>query len=119
MENVPFTQNLENLDQRIADELAERKRFTITDSQVDELIKVVTTIETKKGSPATWLEVRQALLTDDYPLLHDVRESPFLKAAFFWSDKVYMTNDCNYTSMIKWNDNYMTYRERFQAKYGN
>jgi len=57
--------------------------------------------------------------TDAYPILNDVRDSPFLKAAFFWTDKVYMTNDCNYTSMIKWNDKYMTFRERFQSKYGD
>ena len=54
-----------------------------------------------------------------HEVLEPVRESPFIKAGFFWTDQVYMTYDCNYTSMVKWNDEYMTFRERFQSRYGN
>lgn len=59
MENThpPFSQSLDGIDKLIANELLERKRFAITDTQADELLKIVKEIQETKKSPPTWLEV--------------------------------------------------------------
>ena len=40
-----------------------------------------------------------------------------MKAALYWDDKLYMTPCMAYCSMIKWNDDYERFTERFKRRY--
>ena len=62
------------------------------------------------------MQVRQHLVRNKYPEvegLDEVKAHPFVKAALYWKDKIFMTPCLNYVSMQKWNDKYQTFNERF------
>ena len=42
-----------------------------------------------------------------------------MKIELYWKNKLYLTPCLHYLSMIKWNDDYETYDERFQNQWGS
>lgn len=66
------------------------------------------------------MQIRQEMTKNTYPDiegLDQIKGHPFVKAAAYWTDKVFMTPCLNYVSMEKWNDEYQTFSERFQQRY--
>ena len=50
---------LSEMDKRIlADDVGERTRLKLTDTQCTQLYEVIQKLETDKGSPPTWMQVR-------------------------------------------------------------
>ena len=50
--------------------------------------------------------------------LEKENDTPFLKSSLIWDDKLYCTEDLNYVSTQKFNDDFMSFLERFESKYG-
>jgi hypothetical protein len=46
-----------------------------------------------------------------------MKNHPFLKFSFYWTDRIYMTSCMHYLSTTKRNDEYMTFSERFLKRY--
>ena len=64
------------------------------------------------------MQVRQYLASHQCAdELEAIKGHPFVKHGLYWDDKVYMTPCMAYCSMIKWNDHYERFTERFKRTY--
>ena len=103
-------QNLEGLDQKIQDDwITNRKRFELSQEQCAALYSIIDRLEAELGIPPTWLQVRQDLLKQCPDALEPVKGHPFVKSAFIWDGKIFMTEDLNYCSTRRFNDDFLTF----------
>jgi len=51
--------------------------------------------------------------------MEDLKRHPFFKHAVYRRDKVLFTPCLSYCSLERWNDEYLTFTERFKKKYAD
>ena len=114
---TPYLEKKDEYDEMIAkDDNRDDGRYQLTEAELNVFFEAIQKFQQEKGSPATWMQIRQEMAKKNYPDIEGLDEKkghPFVKAAIYWTDKVFMTPCLNYVSMEKWNDDYQTFTERF------
>jgi hypothetical protein len=98
------------------------KRPTISDEQSNRLLEIIEDLEKKRGKPPCWLMVKQEIIRSDSPEFKNADGSSSLdwrtRAAFVRKNQIYVSKDHTFLSVAKYNEEYETYLERFERKYG-
>jgi len=74
---------------------------------------MIAKLQEEKGSPPTFMQIRQHIKKNEIEEFKPDFDHPFWRYTLVWQDKVFVTKCMSYFSMQKWNDEYMTYSERF------
>jgi hypothetical protein len=84
----------------------------VTDQIAEKVYEIIEQLEEQRGKPPTWMQVRQYFDKEEVRSVDgfdEIHRHPFIKAAVYWKDRVFMTPCLNYCSMNQWGPDFLTF----------